>query len=179
MWTARETIGALLTSLLAASAAAAQTGDTAARLPPPDPGARVDGARPPFHVEARGRLAERPPRPVVVRLVTQPVPTETAPASMRPIASLGTDSAARRPTVGRAGRTAVAPSAGWPDSARRSAPHSPTRPRTHTVAAGETLYSIARRYGVSVADLRQRNGLRSDTIRVGQVLRLPSPDRSP
>ncbi len=44
---------------------------------------------------------------------------------------------------------------------------------TYTVAAGDTLFSIARRYNVSVADLRQANQLTSDNLRIGQVLRIP------
>lgn len=44
----------------------------------------------------------------------------------------------------------------------------------HTVSAGETLYSIARRYDTSVAALQQQNGLRGNTIRVGQQLVVPS-----
>lgn len=42
--------------------------------------------------------------------------------------------------------------------------------RTHTVRSGESLGVIARRYGVSVSDLKRWNGLRSDMIRTGQKL---------
>lgn len=45
--------------------------------------------------------------------------------------------------------------------------------RTVTVAQGDTLSEIARRYDVSVRDLRSMNSLSSSTIRVGQVLKLP------
>ena len=45
--------------------------------------------------------------------------------------------------------------------------------RTVTVARGDTLSEIARRYDVSVRDLRSMNSLSSSTIRVGQVLKLP------
>jgi N-acetylmuramoyl-L-alanine amidase len=42
---------------------------------------------------------------------------------------------------------------------------------THKVSAGETLWSIARRYGMTVEDLRTMNGLNpASTIRVDQVL---------
>jgi LysM repeat protein len=41
-----------------------------------------------------------------------------------------------------------------------------------TVQSGDTLGSIANRYGVSVATLRSMNGLSSDNVSVGQVLRL-------
>lgn len=42
---------------------------------------------------------------------------------------------------------------------------------THTVAPGETLFAIARRYGTTVEELARLNGLRDpNRIRVGQVL---------
>ncbi|MFK7602105.1 LysM peptidoglycan-binding domain-containing protein [Deinococcus sp. SM5_A1] len=43
---------------------------------------------------------------------------------------------------------------------------------TITVRSGDTLYKIATRAGLSVAQLKAANGLKSDTIRVGQVLKL-------
>ncbi|RMF02901.1 MAG: LysM peptidoglycan-binding domain-containing protein [Bacteroidetes bacterium] len=52
---------------------------------------------------------------------------------------------------------------------------SPPAPTTHTVASGETLYRISRKYNVSVADLKQWNNLTSNLIRRGQVLRLVPP----
>lgn len=48
------------------------------------------------------------------------------------------------------------------------------RPRTHTVIAGDTLSSIAGRYGVSTAGLLTANGLSWKTmIFAGQVLHIP------
>lgn len=44
---------------------------------------------------------------------------------------------------------------------------------THTVRQGESLWIIARRYGVSMAQLRSMNNLDSSDLRVGQKLRLP------
>ena len=41
-----------------------------------------------------------------------------------------------------------------------------------TVERGDTLWAIARRYGVTVDDLRAWNGLSGDRIEVGQVLRV-------
>jgi membrane-bound lytic murein transglycosylase D len=43
---------------------------------------------------------------------------------------------------------------------------------THTVRSGETLSEIGERYHVSAAQLRAWNGLRNNTIRVGQRLRI-------
>jgi len=45
--------------------------------------------------------------------------------------------------------------------------------RKHTIAAGESLAGIAQRYTVSVGSLREVNGLDTDRVRVGQVLRIP------
>lgn len=47
-----------------------------------------------------------------------------------------------------------------------------TTARYHTVGPGETLWDIARRYGLSVTELRRLNGLRTVTIRPGQRLRV-------
>lgn len=49
-----------------------------------------------------------------------------------------------------------------------------SQPRQHAVAAGETAWSIARKYNVSVNDLAQWNGLSSGmTLRTGQRLLIP------
>lgn len=46
--------------------------------------------------------------------------------------------------------------------------------RTHTVAKGETLASIAKRYGTTSRDLAKANGLKSpNRIRLGQRLTIP------
>jgi len=44
----------------------------------------------------------------------------------------------------------------------------------YIVRPGDTLWSIANRYGLSVEDLKRFNNLRENTILVGQVLRLTS-----
>jgi len=42
----------------------------------------------------------------------------------------------------------------------------------HRVASGETLFSISRRYGVTVAEIREWNRLSGNIIEVGQVLQI-------
>lgn len=58
------------------------------------------------------------------------------------------------------------------------APSTPERPRptgsTHVVKSGDTLGRIARTHKTTVEKLRSINGLTSDRILVGQVLKLPS-----
>ena len=43
---------------------------------------------------------------------------------------------------------------------------------THTVQAGDTLFRIAKNNGLTLSELRALNGLTSNTIRVGQVLKV-------
>ena len=47
----------------------------------------------------------------------------------------------------------------------------------HTVESGQTLSLIARGYGVTVAAIKQANGLKSDNLRIGQVLFIPDPPK--
>jgi membrane-bound lytic murein transglycosylase D len=54
----------------------------------------------------------------------------------------------------------------------RTATNAPTR--THTVRSGDTLGSIAQQYNTTVAALRALNNLKSDTLRAGARLRVPS-----
>ena len=59
-------------------------------------------------------------------------------------------------------------------SATRSS--APTKPRvrtvTHEVASGESLWLIANRYGVTVDAIKKWNGLKRDTLKIGQTLTL-------
>ena len=56
------------------------------------------------------------------------------------------------------------------DTEKWSASGSSTSKTQHTVVKGETLYGIARNYGLSVDDLKKMNNLSVDTIFVGQKL---------
>lgn len=64
-----------------------------------------------------------------------------------------------------------------------SAPIAPGDWRSHTVQSGETLFSLASRYETSVEDLIQWNGLTSNNLRSGQVLKVgrgaPAPSTVP
>jgi len=57
----------------------------------------------------------------------------------------------------------------------------PSAAKTHTVAPKETLFSIARTYGMSVAQLKEWNRLTTDEVKIGQVLTVaaPAPGSSP
>jgi len=46
-------------------------------------------------------------------------------------------------------------------------------PETYTVQQGDTIWSISRKFGVPSLDLTQVNNLKSSSIQVGQILKLP------
>ena len=52
-----------------------------------------------------------------------------------------------------------------------SRPDAPTL--IHTVQSGDTLFSIAKRYSLSVEQIRLENSLKADSIALGQRLRIP------
>ncbi|KRD39169.1 hypothetical protein ASE35_02015 [Lysobacter sp. Root916] len=67
-----------------------------------------------------------------------------------------------------------------PAAATEQAPAADTgsagEPRRHTVARGDNAWTIARRYGIRVADLLQRNGLGANAVlKPGQALLIDTP----
>lgn len=67
---------------------------------------------------------------------------------------------------------AVAAASSIPQQNRR-APRRPTTVRTHTVRSGDTLFSLAKRYNTSVAELRKLNNLKGSHLAKGRQLRVP------
>lgn len=53
------------------------------------------------------------------------------------------------------------------------APTSPAPTTSYTVSAGDTLYKISQRFGVSVSDIQTANNLTSTNLSIGQVLTIP------
>lgn len=54
------------------------------------------------------------------------------------------------------------------------APKTPVATTVHKVSKGDTLTSLAKKYKTSVESLKSANGLRSDSISLGQNLKIPS-----
>lgn len=88
----------------------------------------------------------------------------------------------RKPDVpGRSGAAPASPPAASAGSRGQAATAgSSAAPSQHIVAAGETAWSVARKYGVNVQDLASWNGLpASMSIRTGQRLLIPAPGEKP
>jgi LysM repeat protein len=161
-------VAAALALGLGAAPAAAQADPTERVVEGPDTTAIVDFLRAPtlqerwaepFSVEATGRVAPRPPRGEVV-WVGPGAPVRAAPAA---------PPAPPAPPASRA-----EPPAGPEPPPAREPPAPPAGAPTHTVAAGETFYGIARAYGVTVAQLRALNPhVDWDRLRMGEVLAIP------
>lgn len=66
----------------------------------------------------------------------------------------------------------TAPAGYTPNARRTSSSGSRTQTVTHRVRRGENLTQIARKYGVSLSDIRQWNNLQRDTIVPGQRLKI-------
>lgn len=49
---------------------------------------------------------------------------------------------------------------------------------THKIAKGENLSKIAKKYGVSVDDIKKANNMKNDNIQIGQTLQIPSKNTS-
>ncbi len=61
----------------------------------------------------------------------------------------------------------------FPTEGKKQAPK-PSKIAKHTIKSGETLFTIARKYGSSVKDVREKNGLKlNDTLALGKVLLVP------
>ena len=109
----------------------------------------------PLEEYLEGNCDRAEPRTTFVPLYIEPIPPTTASPSIA------------------AGETAEVKT-GEPETYTTvAAPAAPAR-TIHTVAPGETLYAISRRYGVSVPEIKQANGLVDNTIRVGQELTIGS-----
>lgn len=53
-----------------------------------------------------------------------------------------------------------------------------TQPTTHTVRTGESLYLIAKKYGITITELQKANGLKTAKIKPGQKLKIPKKQTS-
>jgi beta-N-acetylhexosaminidase len=124
------------------------------------------------------------PEPVVA-----PAPVETAPAPAEPVTPEAAPESPAAPLAEAETEVAPAPApAPAEEPETESAPAAPDKdpaaqpPGTklirHTIERGERLGAIAGRYGVSIEDVKAWNGLKNDTIKWGQKLKIYQPDDS-
>ncbi len=91
------------------------------------------------------------------------------------VAAITSANGLRNPNFIWVGQRLVIPTAGGGGSTRGGGGTPPSTSTVHVVQRGETLASIARRYGTTVAAIAAANGLRNPNfIWVGQRLRIPS-----
>ncbi|MBQ1960181.1 MAG: LysM peptidoglycan-binding domain-containing protein [Akkermansia sp.] len=80
----------------------------------------------------------------------------------------------------RPGKRLVIPSAAGATKSSSKGNSSSTKSKTHTISRGESLSTIAKRYGVTVQELCKANNLSSkkaDSIQAGQKLTIPAKKR--
>jgi membrane-bound lytic murein transglycosylase D len=95
------------------------------------------------------------------------------PTSLGRTRNLVANEAPRRTTRARATTTSTRATSTRTGTTRATTARSTTR-RVHIVRAGESPYSIAQSFGVSLADLQRANNLtRRSVIRPGQSIRIP------
>ena len=115
-----------------------------------------------------------PPPPVVEQPTTQPTQQEEDPGLLDPITP--TTETTPKPEVEQPTTKPFEdpfknkPTQPTPPETKPTPP--PSGPAFHTVIKGDTLYSLSRRYGISVNDIKSWNGLKDNTILPGQKLRV-------
>lgn len=107
-----------------------------------------------------------------------------SPAASIAVVATASPSASPRPTpsplpsASRSPSPSVAPSPSrTPRPSATPSPSASVPPPggTYTVKPGDTLYGIAAQFGTTVKAIKDLNGLTSNTIHVGQVLKIPKP----
>ncbi|WP_116109016.1 LysM peptidoglycan-binding domain-containing protein [Lewinella sp. IMCC34191] len=107
----------------------------------------------------QGNCEKSTPATTFVPLYIEPDPVTAANPAGPQIAEAETKTVEPTPTTASSG------------AAYTTTPSITAEPATiHTVSAGETLYAISRRYGVTVMEIQQANQLSGSTINIGQQL---------
>ena len=50
--------------------------------------------------------------------------------------------------------------------------------KAHKIKNGESLSSISKKYGVSIAELKRANGMTNDKLRAGKTLKIPAKSKT-
>jgi peptidoglycan DL-endopeptidase LytE len=118
--------------------------------------------------------------PAIIKKSTQPTPANATNGKTTPVATTKTTAVAQRPAPAAPVSTTSSKTSSKTTLAvvTKTATPNAAAASSHVVAAKDTLFSIAKRYNVSLAALRQANGLneQSGGLVVGQTLKIPTPD---
>lgn len=120
-------------------------------------------------------------QPDNVKVVAAPQVAQVSAAELRQNATVGDSADVQR----RAGNNTAANSAVQQSSGKQSDAAAPkaapaktkakaAKPKNHKVRSGETLSSIARKYGTTVKAIQQANGMKGTSIRAGQSIKIPA-----
>jgi LysM repeat protein len=109
-----------------------------------------------------GVAVSSPSPPHAASPTSRPTTRPTASASVAPSASAGA-SAPPAPSASAAPSGAVSGVTATPPPATKS----------YVVKKGDTLYGIASTFGTTVAEVKRINGLKNNSLKVGQKLKLP------
>lgn len=133
--------------------------------------------QPPATQPPQGNTTVRPESPgIIIGSGNNRPPTTTPPSTTPPSPAPGSaPSTPTRPTEDVFGLPTTAPSTPTtpPSISTPTVPQPPAGgAQYHTVAQGDTLWNISRRYNITVDDLRRLNQLEGDAIKLGQQLRV-------
>lgn len=130
----------------------------------------------------RRRYIEKPvetPENTQAKETTDSIATDTTCTAVKPADAVSTDSVTTDSVNTRHVAEAFADTRTGSDEkaeavkpVKRDKP-AQTRTKTHVVKRGENLYKIAKRNGITVAELKAANGLSSDELKAGQRLKIP------
>jgi membrane-bound lytic murein transglycosylase D len=119
-----------------------------------------------------GQVVSAPKAAQASPLAFAPAPTEVPTVAPTPIAAASADSSLA-PAFAPSAQASVPPRAQTPVA--KASPTPTPDDKSYTVQSGDTIYSVARHYGVSPTSLAASNGLSSSTglLKVGQPLKIP------
>ena len=129
------------------------------------------------------------PEPVDTMPQVEPAPADSLqPAPMAPAAGMSGDSIAaaaatdttavseQASQVAQAMAAAPAPAPAKPKAQSKPKTTAKAAPKatTHTVRKGDSLFKLAKRYGVTVDAIRSANGMKGSDIKIGQKIKIPA-----